>query len=131
MQIANVWLKNAITIIEKNDPNAIIIIGADHGGFVGFDYALEAQKKVTNPLLIQSIFGAKLAIKWNNSQHSEYDSKLKTSVNLFRIVFSFLSEDKTLLQHLQPDASYNCYDSTDFTKVYKAIDEYGSSASLN
>ena len=49
-------------------------------------------------------------------------------MNLFRTVFSFLSEDKHLLNHLQPDASYNCYDPTDFTKVYKAIDENGSTA---
>jgi len=125
---ANQWLQQIIVFIEAKDPGAMIIIGADHGGFVGFDYALEAQKKVTDSMLIQSIFGAKLAIKWNNVQHSEYDSKLKTPVNLFRTVFSFLSEDKNLLNHLQPDASYNCYDPTDFTKVYKAIDENGSTA---
>jgi hypothetical protein len=126
LQIANVWLKKTIAIIQKNDPDAIIIIGADHGGFVGFDYALQAQNKVTDKLLIQSIFGAKLAIKWNDSQHTAYDSELKTPVNLFRTVFSFLSEDKTLLNHFQSDASYNCYDSSDFTKVYKAIDENGN-----
>ena len=123
---ANYWLRQTIVFIEKNDPDAIIIIGADHGGFVGFDYALQAQNKVTDKLLIQSIFGAKLAIKWNDLKHSEYDSKLKTSVNLFRTLFSFLSEDKTLLAHFQSDASYNCYDPTDFTKVYKAIDENGN-----
>nr|WP_315145896.1 hypothetical protein [uncultured Flavobacterium sp.] len=123
---ANYWLRQTIVFIEKNDPDAIIIIGADHGGFVGFDYALQAQNKVTDKLLIQSIFGAKLAIKWNDLKHSEYDSKLNTSVNLFRTVFSFLSEDKTLLAHFQSDASYNCYDPADFTKVYKAIDENGN-----
>ncbi len=126
VEIANHWLKQIVVLIEKNDPDAIIIIGADHGGFVGFDYALQAQQKVTDKLLIQSIFGAKLAIKWNDSRHSEYDSKLKTAVNLFRTVFSFLSKDKTLLNHLQSDASYNCYDPSDFTKVYKAIDENGN-----
>jgi len=125
VEIANYWLKQIVVLIEKNDPEAIIIIGADHGGFVGFDYALQSQEKVTDKLLIQSIFGAKLAIKWNDLKHSEYDSKLKTSVNLFRTVFSFLSEDKTLLNHFQSDASYNCYDPTDFAKVYKAIDENG------
>lgn len=126
VEIANRWLKQIIVLIEKQDPDAIIIIGADHGGFVGFDFALQAQQKVTDRMLIQSIFGAKLAIKWNDLKHSEYDSKLKTSVNLFRTVFSFLSEDKTLLNHFQTDVSYNCYDPTDFTKVYKAIDENGN-----
>jgi hypothetical protein len=126
VEIANKWLKKIITFIDKNDSNAIIIIGADHGGFVGFEYALQAQNKVTDKRLLQSIFGAKLAIKWNDSSHSKYDYKLKTSVNLFRTVFSFLSKDKTLLNHLQSNASYNCYESTDFSKVYKAIDENGN-----
>ena len=128
IELANDWLKQIIVFIGKNDPYAMVIIGADHGGFVGFDYALESsQKKVNDPMLIQSIFGAKLAIKWNDSRHTEYDAKLKTSVNLFRTVISFLSEDKSLLNHLQPDISYNCYDPTDNTKIYKAIDENGNS----
>ena len=123
LQIANAWLKKTITIIEKNDPNAIIIIGADHGGYVGFEYTSQAQNKITDRKLLNSIFGAKLAIKWNGSQHSNYDAQLKTSVNLFRILFSYLSEDKLLLNNLQPDASYNCYDASDFSKVYKAIED--------
>lgn len=123
LQIANNWLKKTITIIEKNDPNAVIIIGADHAGYVGFEYTAQAQKKIKDRELLNSIFGAKLAIKWNNSQHTEYDSELKTSVNLFRTLFSFLSKDKSLLDHLQPDASYNCYDPTDLSKVYKAFED--------
>jgi hypothetical protein len=122
LQIANAWLKKAITIIEKNDPNAIIIIGADHGGFVGFEYTSQAQNKIKDRKLLNSIFGAKLAIKWNGEQQ-DYDSQLKTSVNLFRIVFSYLSEDKLLLNNLQPNTSYNCYDASDFSKVYKAIED--------
>ena len=123
LQIVNAWLKKTITIIEKNDPNAIIIIGADHGGYVGFEYTSQAQNKITDRKLLNSIFGAKLAIKWNGVHHSEYDSQLKSSVNLFRILFSYLSEDKLLLNNLQPDASYNSYDASDFSKVYKAIED--------
>jgi hypothetical protein len=123
LQIANVWLKKTIKIIEKNDPNAIIIIGADHGGYVGFEYTSQAQNKITDRKLLNSIFGAKLAIKWNGVNHSEYDAQLKSSVNLFRILFSYLSEDKLLLNNLQPDASYNSYDASDFSKVYKAIED--------
>jgi len=122
LQTANVWLKKTITIIEKNDPNAIIIIGADHAGYVGFEYTSQAQNKITDRKLLNSIFGAKLAIKWNGAQQ-DYDSQLKTSVNLFRIVFSYLSEDKLLLNNLQPNTSYNCYDASDFSKVYKAIED--------
>jgi len=123
LQIANAWLKKTITIIEKKDPNAIIIIAADHGGYVGFEYTAQAQNKITDRKLLNSIFGAKLAIKWNGVQHSDYDAQLKTSVNLFRIVFAYLSEDKSLLNKLQPDVSYNSYDASDFSKVYKAIED--------
>jgi hypothetical protein len=123
LEIANVWLKKTITIINNNDPNAIIIIAADHAGYVGFEFTGQAQKRITDPALLYSIFGAKLAIKWNDPNHTEYDAKLKTSVNLFRTVFSYLSEDKLLLNHLQPNTSYNYYDSSDFTKVYKAIED--------
>jgi len=123
LEVANVWLKNTIAIIDKNDPNAIIIIAADHAGYVGFEYTGQAQKRITDPALLNSIFGAKLAIRWNDVQHTDYDAELKSSVNLFRILFSFLSENKSLLNHLQPNTSYNYYDSSDFTKVYKAIDD--------
>ena len=99
-----------------------MIIGADHGGFVGLTYTGDAFAKIKDPDILHSIFGAKAAIKWNSSQHAEYDAKLKTSVNLFRTLFSFLSADKSYLNELQPDASYNNYDHADFRKIYKAIE---------
>lgn len=131
LQKANVWLKETIAMIDKIDPKAIIIIGADHGGYVGFECTSQARNRITDPRLLYSIFGAKLAIKWNDKKYTEYDANLKTSVNLFRVIFSHLSEDKGLLKYLQPNTSYNRYDSSDFTKVYMAIDENGSSEFLN
>lgn len=127
LRIANVWLKKTIMIIENNDPNAIIIIGADHGGYVGFECTSEGRNYITDPKLLYSIFGAKLAIKWNDKRHAEYDANLKTPVNLFRVVFSYLSADKGILKNLQPNTSYNRYESARFSKVYMAIDENGRS----
>lgn len=123
LQIANHWLKEIISYIEKNDPNAIVIIGADHGGFVGFEYTLQSIDKITDPKLLNSIFGAKLAIKWDSPAHNEYDAKLKSPVNLFRVLFSYLSGDKSLLNHLQPDTSYSQYDPNNMDKVYKPFDK--------
>ncbi|WP_124019458.1 hypothetical protein [Flavobacterium hydrophilum] len=122
LQETNIWLKQTIGFIEKEDPNAIVIIGADHGGFVGFSNTLEASKKISDKVLLKSIFGAKLAIKWNDPKHSHYDSKLKTSVNLFRVLFSFLGEDKSLLKKLQQNNSYNLSEPNDFSKIYLAIE---------
>lgn len=124
---ANDYLREMISFIQKNDPNSIIIIGADHGGFVGFKYSIQAQDRISEPKLINSIFGAKLAIKWSDEKHADYDKNLKTPVNLFRVIFSYLSEDKGLLKNLQPNTSYNYYDPSDFTKIYMAIDKNGSS----
>lgn len=128
LQKANVWLKNVINIIVSNDPNAIIIIGADHAGYVGFTSLIQScQKKLTNQKLLNSIFGAKLVIKWNDSSHVEYDKKLKTSVNLFRVLFSYLSEDKTLLTNMQSDISYHYLRPIKGELIpYPALDENGN-----
>lgn len=131
VELANDWLKEIVLFIKNSDPTGIIIIGADHGGFVGFESTSQAQNKITNSQLLYSIFGAKLAIKWNDPKHEAYDANLKTPVNLFRVIFSYLSENKGLLKNLQPNTSYNCYDPSDFSKVYMAIDEKGSSEFLN
>lgn len=120
---AIIWLKNTVSVIQKRDPNAVIIIGADHGGFVGFDCTMQAQNYSTDKKLLESIFGAKLAVKWNDSSYYEYDKKLKSSVNLFRILFSNLSQDKELLNFLQPNISYNLGIPNDPNSVYPAIEE--------
>ncbi|RZJ63465.1 MAG: hypothetical protein EOO45_21310 [Flavobacterium sp.] len=106
VQEANIWLRDIIGFIEKTDPDALVIIGADHGGFAGFKNTLQCETKTDNPQLVKSIFSAHLAIKWPGGSASGYDNGLKTGVNLFRSVFAFLSEDKGLLKHLQDDGSY-------------------------
>ena len=103
---SNDWIRKTISRIGRHDPNALIIIAADHGGFVGFDYTLQSEYASTNPQLTKSVFGAMLAIKWNNPDFAGYDDGLKTSVNLFRTVFSVLAQDKKYLQHLQENGSY-------------------------
>ena len=92
--------------IIKNDPQAMIIIGADHGGFAGYGYMSEAfETRTENPLLAKSIFGAQLAIKWNMSPEG-YDAALGSSVNLFRAVFARLAENKKYLKSTQDNGSY-------------------------
>ncbi|SCX83620.1 alkaline phosphatase family protein [Flavobacterium caeni] len=121
LEQANAWLRDIIPFIEKHDPSAMIIIGADHGGFVGMQSTKEAFAKINDPDLLRSIFGAKLAIKWNGERHAEFDLGLRTSVNLFRTVFAFLGDSPSYLQHLEPDVSYNNYDFQNHEKIYPAI----------
>ena len=123
---ANDWLKDLVDFIEKEDPNALVVIAADHGGFVGFDYSLEAMKKSKNPLLVNSIFASALAIKWPNIKYLEFDKELRSSVNLFRILFAYLSEDKSYLTQLQDDKSFMLIREGAPTAVYEYIDEQGN-----
>jgi hypothetical protein len=102
----NLWLKRLLTYITSKDPNALIVIAADHGGYVGYDYTMQAYKKTNDKKLAQSIFGAALAIKWNREDFKEYEGGLVSSVNLFTSVFAYLAEDKRPLQHLQENGSY-------------------------
>lgn len=117
LEIANQWLTEIVSFINVNDKNAIVIIGADHAGFVGFNYALESEDRITNHELLQSMYGASLAIRWNNSEFQKYDRDLKSSVNLFRTLFSFLSAEPKYLLKLQPNDRYNVDSAGNFYKV--------------
>ena len=112
---SNVFLKKITTLISEKDPNGIIIIASDHGGWVGIENENE-MFTIKQQRLIKSIFGNLLAIKWNNKSHFEYDEKLKSNVNIFRILFSYLSEDKLFLKNLEGDESYNIGFDSDFSK---------------
>lgn len=119
---ANTWLKNIIETIENNDSNSLIILMADHGGFVGMDSIYEAKIKQDDDALIQSVFTAALAVKWPNGQKPN-GLEFKTSVNFFRNLFSYLSDDASYLNHLQEDASYLAIKKEAPLGVYKAVDK--------
>lgn len=123
---ANVWLKEMVSFITKEDPNGLIVIAADHGGYVGFNYSLESEVKTENPLLVNSIFSSILAVKWPNDISPKFDSELKSSVNLFRVIFSYLSENEKYLQNLQKDKSYIVIRKGAPTDVYEYLDEEGN-----
>ena len=123
LQRANEWLEEVLNMIKKYDSEALIVIIADHGGFVGFDYTLECKIKQTDPNLIKSIFTTALAIKWPKGEAPEFDNQLKTNVNLFRILIAYLSQDETLLNNLQEDKSYAVLNSGTPFGVYEYINE--------
>jgi hypothetical protein len=124
LEECNTWIRNIVGHIQKNDPTGLIIITADHGGFVGFDYTAQAENITNDTALVKSMFGALAAIKWNNPSFTEYDGGLHTSVNLFRTVFAFLAQDKKYLKHLDEDGSYVRL--TQPGGTYRAIDANGN-----
>lgn len=125
LQKANLWLEELITLIQSHDPEGIIIIIADHGGYVGWEYSLQSFIKTQDRDLLYSAYSALLAIYWAG-EAPESDQYLKTSVNLFRILFSHLAEDLSLLDHLQEDTSVNRLREGEPTGVYKMIGSDGT-----
>ncbi len=122
---ANERLTKTVNLIKENDPNALILIMADHGGYVGMEYTLESYEKTSDRDKIFSIFSTLMAIHWPNGEIPEYDDKLKTSVNTFRILFSYLSEDESYLSNLEPDVSLAIVNEGALPGVYKYIGENG------
>jgi len=122
---ANIWLKQIVNIINNNDDNALIILTADHGGFVGFNSTIESRIKQSDSRLVHSIYTSLLAVKWNGLK-PDFDYKFKTPVNFFRILFSHLSQDKKYLNYLEEDSSYIIIDKGAPFGVYQYIDAEGN-----
>ncbi len=122
---ANNWLKKMVRLINEKDPNALVVIIADHGGFVGMNYTAERRKKTEDPKIINSMYASLLAIKWPNNKAPHFDTTLKTNTNLFRVLFSHLSQDESYLQHLEDDGSYVIINEDAPFGVYKVLDDKG------
>ncbi|MDX1463505.1 MAG: hypothetical protein R3359_10640 [Marinirhabdus sp.] len=105
LETANQKLKEIITMIKQNDPNPLIVVMADHGGFVGMEYTNQSYSKMTDRDKIYSVFSSILSVHWPEEPPS-FDSKLVSSVNVFRILFAHLSKSTAYLDHLEPDESY-------------------------
>ena len=123
---SNLWLKSIISSIEENDKDALIIILADHGGFVGLEYTMETKIKQNNEAVVKSIFTTAFAVKWPDGTAPNYDGKLKTNVNLFRVLFTYLSGDESYLENLEEDKSYLKIHYGAPFGVYETIDENGN-----
>ena len=102
---ANKILLSEIGQISKKDPSAVIIIVADHGSWAGAERTVEGFT-VDETLDKFNVF---LAIKWGNGYRGQYDDELKSSANLFRYIFAFLSKDESILQTKVEDSSYLNY----------------------
>ena len=126
LKIANEKIEKMIELIIKNDPEALIMIMADHGGFVGLDYTRQIYHKTKDRDIIHSAFGSILSIRWPYGKIPKIDSNLKSGVNVFRILFSYLAEDDKYLQHLQSDSSYLILKEGAESGIYEYIDNHGN-----
>jgi hypothetical protein len=122
---SNVTLTKTITTIKENDSNALIVIMADHGGFVGMDFTGQAYIKTQDRDKIYSIFTSILAIHWPDGNAPDFDTSFSSSVNIFRILFSYLCDDISYLEHLQPNESFVILKDEEFNGVYQYINDTG------
>ena len=123
LKISNRKLTQMVQFITNHDPEALVVIMADHGGYLGFEYMLQIRDKQDDRDLVYSAFSALLAIKWPEESIKESSLDFRSSVNAFRLLFSYLGDNKKYLEHLQEDASYSIIKNGAVKGIYKLIDE--------
>jgi len=98
--------------IIENDPEAVVIVYGDHGasryrgienGEGDFNETL-AKRGLSAETFALDRFGTMLAIRFPNGDPSLFENT--SPVNLFRILFSALAEDPTILETMAPNESY-------------------------
>ncbi len=125
LEEANNKLESIIDVITKEDPTALIFIMADHGGYVGFDYMEQIHSKIDDKDLLHSAFSVIFAVRWPNNESYTEDANFKSSVNAFRVLFSYLAENKSYLEHLEDDGSYVKIKEGSQETEYKVLDKNG------
>lgn len=125
LEIANTKIENLVSLILKNDPDALIMIMADHGGFVGLDYTRQIYTKTIDRDVIYSAFGTILSVRWGN-EAEQLRPYLKSGVNVFRVLFSYLGNENKYLESLQPDRSYLILNEGEKPGIYEYIDDEGN-----
>ncbi len=125
MKTANMRVTNTIQTIKEKDPNGLIVIMADHGGYVGMEYTGQIYTKSQDRDILYSIFSSNLAIHWPDGK-MRGKTHLKSAVNLFRVLFSYLGNDNKLLEHTEDNSSYVVIKQDAPKGVYKSIDDKGN-----
>ena len=125
LKISNRQQQEVIDTILATDPNALIIIMSDHGGYLGWENMMGVRTKTEDFEKLRSAFSTNLAIKWPDKAPPSFDTKFKSGVNVFRILFSYLSDDVSYLKHLQDDSSYTIIQYGAPNGIYKVLDANG------
>lgn len=124
LELANEWLEELVLTIKKFDNDAMVIIVADHGGFVGLDYTLEVLNRKLDSIETISCFSSMLSIKWPREVNHE-SIKFGSSINLFNNVFYSLSNASILLDNLNSNSSFIPLNANLGADFYECIDDSG------
>ncbi|WP_454781365.1 sulfatase-like hydrolase/transferase [Legionella sp. WA2022007384] len=95
-----------VDTIRARDKNAIIIIAGDHGPYI---FKQCTREGIQNPEDVIERQGAFLSILWGDGYDGKYNSRIKSSHNLFRYVLSYLAENEVLLKNIDKDHAFTLY----------------------
>jgi hypothetical protein len=120
-------LIDMVQFIEVNDPEAIILIVADHGGFVGYTHtgAAYAQPE-KNRALKESVFNALYTVK-ASPDFDPFQKTVKSTIGVFPTLFAYLSGAPPPRSSSFDNSSYLLIKSTGNTELYQYYDSYGNS----
>jgi hypothetical protein len=125
IQRANAEILKIVSHILTRDPNALIIVNADHGAW-GYGNILYLEKELfldtTDYLKGLDHLGALLAIRWPDAAN-RYDQGLRTNVNLFSHIVSYLSESNDVLATKVPDDGFLWMEVGGRKKVWQVMKE--------
>ncbi len=108
VEIANQNIVTLVQSIVSRDPNAILILNADHGawGLGAYKYVpSEVYDGVSDRLIGLDHLGVLLAIRWPEGG-APVRQDVRTNVNLFRYVFSYLMGKDILLASMADDDGF-------------------------
>ncbi len=119
-----ILLNDLIEFIGQQDPDGIILLVADHGGFAGFDYTQEIfELTVEDPDLKKSMYSSLLSVK-APADFIAYQRKIKSSVGVFPALFSYLAGDSAASDRLD-NSSYIFIKKGDARGVYTYFNSNG------
>ncbi|HSE59009.1 MAG TPA: YidC/Oxa1 family membrane protein insertase [Nitrospiraceae bacterium] len=109
IRLANDEIMNFVEQILTHDPNSVIIVNADHGGwgYGNFNYTKEdILDDVPDGLLALDHLGALLAIRWPDNGSPQHAIDIRTNVNVFPHLFAYLSDSRDILKFNARDDGY-------------------------
>jgi hypothetical protein len=134
---AEIEIIDAIRLIKQRDTNALIILVGDHGSW---HYGPILRKKlntsvsptelqqaanhygISMPDLAKDVSSVFLGISWPIGVRKP-EKQIISHVNLFRLVFSALAEDPSLMKKSKSNASYFLMGSEFHKKVFKIVQD--------
>jgi len=116
VELANSEILGIVDHVIQNDPSAFVVLMGDHGAVRFRDvwqtgdeqdlHEILSIRQVEEDKLALDLFGILLAIRYPSDHDHRYDNAIMSPVNLFRYVFSVLSDDEELLEAKAEDKSF-------------------------